>query len=105
MLTKAWLDEADGDNKTTIFVHIAAQQAPSSSNPYGVFRLDFCGKPADGSQSACMMNGFLDAGSSGISYFETEARDNGTSVKALRLNASGSDTGSGRLSLQEGSSS
>lgn len=102
MLTKAWLDESDGENKTTIFVHIAAQQAPSTGNPYGVFRLDFCGKPADGNQSACMMNGFLDAGSNGISYFEQESRDNGTSVKALRLNASGSDTGSGRLSLQEG---
>jgi hypothetical protein len=104
MITKAWLDEADGEQKTTIFVHIAAQQAPSTSNPYGVFRLDFCGKAEGQSQTACMMNGFLDAGSNGISYFEQESRDNGTSVKALRLNASGSDTGSGKLSLQEGGS-
>ena len=33
-----------------------ASAAPSSSNPYGVFRVDYCGK---GDVGPCMMRGFL----------------------------------------------
>ncbi|MDB6060537.1 MAG: hypothetical protein JWM78_640 [Verrucomicrobiaceae bacterium] len=100
MMTKAWLDESDEDKQTTIFVHIAASQAPTTGNQYGIFRLDYCGKEA-GDSGACKMNGLLDAGANGLSYFENEEGDHGVSTKALRLNASSNDSGTGALSLNE----
>jgi hypothetical protein len=98
MRARTWIDEKQEDFAATIFVNISASEAPSDSNPYGVFRLDYCGK---GSEGPCMMNGYLDGSAEGISYFEIEGGEHG-STKALRLTHSGADSGAGRLSYQQG---
>lgn len=98
MRVKTWIDEKERDFSATIFVNISASEAPSTSNPYGVFRLDYCGKGGDG---PCMMNGYLDGSAEGISYFEIEGGGGHSSTKALRLTNSGADSGAGSLSYQE----
>ena len=97
MLASIWLDEDSEDFAATIFVRLSATQAPTAANPYGLFRVDYCGK-GEG-MSSCMMNGYLESASDGIRYYEDEEGDQGTNSKALRLNASGTDAGSGRLQM------
>lgn len=99
MLVKIWLNETSDEQASTIFVHISATEAPSVGNPYGQFRLDFCGKAADGSGS-CMMQGFLQGSNGGLNYYQNEQRDgNGSSTVALRLSSVGTTSGSGRLDM------
>ncbi|HEV8315390.1 MAG TPA: hypothetical protein VGQ23_20195 [Burkholderiaceae bacterium] len=101
MRVKSWLDLKEQDFNATIFINISATQAPSASNPYGVFRMDYCGK---GDLSApCMMRGYLDGSADGISYFEIEGGGGGGGgTKALRLTTSGTDSGAGKLQMSEG---
>jgi hypothetical protein len=99
MRVKTWIDEKEQDFSATIFVNISASEAPSTANPYGVFRLDYCGK---GSEGPCMMNGYLDGSAEGISYFEIEGGGEHSSTKALRLTNGSADSGAGRLSYQDG---
>ena len=94
MIAKVWIDEEDEGEHMQILVHVAAEEAPSTANPYGIFRVDYCGSP-DG--ASCMMSGFLDGSDSGIRYYENEG--DGGSTKALRLNATGTTAGSGRLQI------
>lgn len=96
MIGKIWLDENGGGQQATIFVHAAATAAPSAADPYGTFRVDFCGK-APG--NACMFNGFLDVGSSGLSFYEVESDNGGNRSKAMTLNANGTTSGSGKMSI------
>jgi hypothetical protein len=99
MLVNIWIDDSSDGQASLIFVHTAATAAPTSTNPYGIFHLDFCGKDASNLNSACMMNGYLDGSSNGLSYYQEENRDNGISTTALRLNASSTDAGKGRLNM------
>src|SRR3990172_6658655 len=55
MIVKTWVDENQEGNQMTIFVHTSATQAPSATNPQGIFRMDFCGKAAGG--NSCAFNG------------------------------------------------
>ena len=95
MLASVWIDEDEADFAATIFVRVSATQAPSAANPYGIFRVDYCGK-GEG-MASCMMNGYLESAQDGIRYFENEQGDDGAVTKALRLNATGTTAGSGRL--------
>lgn len=99
MITKVWLDEDQDGQSATIFVHVSATEAPSDNNPYGQFRLDFCGK-GQGMQS-CMMQGYLQGSSGALSYYQHEQRDFGSSTVALRLTSVGTTTGSGKMSMDE----
>jgi hypothetical protein len=99
MQVNIWVDERDADQNSTIFVHTAATQAPTDANPYGQFRLDYCGRP-EGS-SSCAMNGYLEGAASGISNFEIETRDGQSQTKALRLSAATTTSGSGRMQADE----
>jgi len=102
MIVKAWIAMDDGA-PMTIFVHISATESPSTTNPYGAFRLDFCGKQA-GATGACMMNGFMQGGSGVLSYYQTETAGGGGSgprTTALQLTSVGTSTGSGSLSMQQ----
>jgi hypothetical protein len=103
MRVRTWIDMAEKDFAATIFVNISASQAPSASNPYGVFRLDYCGRATG--IGACLMNGFLQGSTTGIDYYETEGggMGGGTRTTALRLTKSGADAGAGALSMSEGS--
>jgi hypothetical protein len=97
MRVRTWLNEQDGDFSATIFVNISASEAPSQGNPYGVFRLDYCGKPDSG---PCQMQGYLEGSAAGISYFELEQGDHGPQSKALHLQTDG-DSGQGVLQMNE----
>lgn len=108
MISKIWLTQEEEGHVTTIDVHVSATQAPSTANPYGAFRLDYCGKRAD-TTGACRMNGYLEGSDTGIRYFETETRDDGNGLEtrstALRLNASGTTSGTGRMQIDDGNGS
>jgi len=99
MIVKAWLEENSDDVAMTIHVRISATAPPTATNPYGEFRLDFCGR-AEGFPN-CMMNGYLEGTSTGLNYFESETEDNGPRTVALRLNASGTTTGSGHMQFAD----
>ncbi len=100
MRVKAWIDEVEKDFSATIFVNISASAAPSTANPYGIFRFDYCGK---GDVGPCTMNGFLEGSATGIDYLERESGDGGgtPNVKALRLTTSGTDSGAGMLQTND----
>lgn len=95
MVIKAWVSISAGNGTpATVYARVTATEAPSTSNPYGVFRMDYCGKtPA---LPGCIFNGFIDASASGIQYFEREAVPGQSRDRALKLNRSG-ETGSGAL--------
>ncbi|HMC17330.1 MAG TPA: hypothetical protein VKI18_16970, partial [Albitalea sp.] len=106
MHVKTWLDMSEKDMAATIFLNISASEAPSAGNPYGVFRLDYCGRANAGSPAGCMMNGYLDGSAGGISYYETSMEHGGNqgpsvSTTALRLSAASGDTGSGALQMSQ----
>ena len=101
MRVKTWVDMSEKDFPVTIFLNTSATEAPSAANPYGVFRIDYCGR---GSTGPCMMNGFLDGSSGGISYYETESGGGGgggTNTTALRMTTVGTDGGSGALQMSQ----
>jgi len=100
MRTRTWITDTFDGIESTIFVNVSASAAPSSSNPYGVFRVDYCGKGAVG---PCMMRGFLQGSASGIDYFEIEGGNGmgGGGTKALTLTTSGTDVGAGRMQMNE----
>ena len=101
MRVRTWVEESEEGFNATIFVNTVATEAPSETNPYGVFRLDYCGR---GESGPCMMRGFLEGSSSGISYFEVESGGGGgggSQTKALRLTTSGADSGAGMLQMDE----
>ena len=104
MIAKIWLLESEGGQDKTIFVRTSASEAPTTGNPYGIFRLDFCGH--GGSAPGCLMNGFLQGGADGIQYFQTENRNDNntpqTQTVALKLNAVGTTSGSGSMQLSDG---
>lgn len=104
MIAKIWIDDVNEGQKSTIFVRTSATQAPTATNPYGIFRVDFCGLATDAqtgqSTPGCMMQGYLEGAADGLSYYQQE---NGDSTTALRLNATNTDSGSGRLSRIESS--
>lgn len=99
MLVKTWLDESEEGQQMTIFVHTSASEAPSASNPNGVFRLDFCGQPNGG--NACMFNGYVDADAGGVSYYEEGSFPEGDRTVALSLTKSGEDAGSGAMAIDD----
>lgn len=97
MIGKVWVDENSEGQQMTIFVHASATDAPTSTNPYGTFRMDFCGKASGG--SSCAFSGFIDAGSTGLSYYETGSMGGGSRMIALTLNADGTTSGTGKMSI------
>jgi hypothetical protein len=101
MRARIWIEQNEQDVQATIFVNTSATEAPSTATPYGVFRLDFCGR-AD-VQPGCMMRGYLDGSSSGLSYYEQEDNEQEQKTVALRLSSVGTGSGSGRLQLDQGS--
>ncbi len=98
MISRIWLDEENDGEQSTIFVRVSATEAPSATNAYGKFRLDYCGTGTDG--TGCAMNGYLEGSDAGMRYFENERADDGQpSIKAVQLNASGTTSGTGRMSV------
>ena len=99
MIGKVWVDQNQSGQQMTIFAHASVSDAPTTTNPYGTFRLDYCGAPASG--GSCMFNGFIDASSSGLSYYETGSQGGGSRTIAMTLNANGTTSGNGKMSIDE----
>lgn len=98
MRVKVWVDEEEDGHETTIFVNVSATEAPTNANPYGLFRLDFCGK-ADEMPTTCMMQGFLQGSNGALDFYQNEQGGEGSSIVALRLTSVGTSSGSGRLDM------
>jgi hypothetical protein len=96
MIAKVWVDE---DEEGTIFARLSATQPPSETNPYGQFRLDFCGK--GGPFPDCMMRGYLEATETGLSFYENEGGGPEGHMVALRLSTTGTGSGSGRMQMDD----
>jgi hypothetical protein len=104
MLSKIWINQVEDGETMTIFVRTSASAAPTVGNPYGVFRLDFCGHPDAISSPLCMMRGYVDAQAGSLSFYQEESGDGGgdrSSTTALQLTSVGTGTGSGKLSRTE----
>jgi hypothetical protein len=96
MRARIWLDDPESDS-AAIFINLTASAAPTLANPYGIFRVDYCGN----FEGDCIFNGFLDGSASGVTYFEREQGDGGGGTKALRMTATSTTSGSGRLHLED----
>lgn len=84
MLVKVWVD----GKGQTMPVYATATEAPSTTNPYGVFGMNFCAGPACANQK-----GFINATASGLTFYASEYQDaTHQSEIQLKLNATGSGT-------------
>ena len=99
MRARVWIDDPESAG-ATIFVNVSASAPPSAGNPYGQFRVDYCGQ--DGVDPTCLSNGYLEGAPSGISYYEREQGNGGGGTKALRMTATSTTSGAGRLFISEG---
>ena len=82
MRARIWIDDPEAPDAVD-HVNLSATSAPTASNPYGAFRLDYCGN-MEGTPG-CAFNGFLEGTAGGVSYFEREQGDGGGGTKALRM--------------------
>jgi len=104
MLVSAWISIDQEGTPVTIFAHLSATAAPSATDPYGAFRLDYCGQPASGGGGSCLMNGYMQAGSGTLAYYETDSGGGGGSqVTALALSSVGTASGSGSVNVTQSS--
>jgi hypothetical protein len=101
MRARIWIDMNDENAQGTIFVNSSVSAAPDVATPYGIFRLDFCGR--SDSQPGCLMRGYIDGASNGLSYYEEEDNEHEQKTVALRLSSAGTTSGSGRMQLDESS--
>lgn len=99
MIVSAWISINQQGTPVTVYAHISATEAPSADNPYGAFRLDYCGKAASG---GCLMNGYMQAGNSTLTYYEADqGGGNGSQVTALALSSVGTSSGSGSVDVTQ----
>ena len=99
MRARIWLDDPESAG-AAIFVNVSASAPPTDANPYGEFRLDYCGRVD--SDPSCVFEGFLEGTPSGIGYFEHEQGQGGSGNKALRMTASSATSGAGTLNISDG---
>lgn len=103
MLVSAWISINQDQTPVTVYAHISATVAPSASDPYGTFRLDYCGKASPG--GSCLMNGYMQAGNGTLSYYEVDAGGGGggggNQTTALQLTSIGTSSGSGSLNAPD----
>jgi hypothetical protein len=102
MRARIWLDDPESEG-AAIFVNMSASSPPTASNPYGVFRVDYCGN-MEGTPG-CAFNGYLNGTASGVSYFEHEQGDGGGGTKALRMTTTSTTSGAGSLHMDDGNNS
>src|SRR5450631_4623245 len=95
MLGKVWLSMSEQGNPVDVFIHLSATESPSSTQPYGLFRLDYLGKK----NGVVGFNGFIDSQASSISQFETGNNSNNT---AMALSASSTTAGAGTITTVGG---
>lgn len=97
MIGKVWLSFTSDGGVANVYAYLSATQSPSGTSPYGVFRLDYIGMK--GGQAG--FNGFVDAQPTSISQYETGSNSNNS---AMTLNATSTNSGSGTIQANGGSS-
>jgi len=97
MNVKVWINQPR--NNSTIKAYASATQAPSATNPYGLFRLDYAQTGGNAG------NGYINATSSGLDFFQFDTGNWGsgpaTSTLQLKLNAGANTQSSGSGSLKQ----
>jgi hypothetical protein len=103
MIAKVWVHDSEQDHQAIIYAHVSASAAPTTDNPYGQFRLDFCGKAVGVTTGSCKMQGYLQGASGGLSFYQTDSNgQGGTETVALQLTAAGTTSGSGSMQMSDG---
>lgn len=94
MLANAWVDDSHAGG--TIYAHVSATQAPSATQPYGLFRVDYCGVP---NGTTCAMKGYVDVtAAGGLKFFSYEPWMPGVAATSqLQLNGASATAGSGSM--------
>ena len=95
MLGKVWLSMSEEGKAVDVFIHLSATESPSSTQPYGLFRLDYLGKK----NGMAGFNGFVDSQASSISQYETGSNSNNT---AMALAATSTTSGAGTITTMGG---
>ncbi len=95
MLGKVWLSMSEEGKAVDVFIHLSATESPSSTQPYGLFRLDYLGKK----NGMVGFNGFVDSQASSISQYETGSNSNNT---AMALAATSTTSGAGTITAMGG---
>jgi hypothetical protein len=90
MLGKVWLSMSEEGKAVDVFIHLSATESPSSTQPYGLFRLDYLGKK----NGVIGFNGFVDSQANSISQYEIGSNSNNT---AMALSATSTTAGAGTI--------
>jgi len=97
MNVKVWINQPR--NNSTIKAYASATQAPSASNPYGLFRMDYTQTGGNAGK------GYINATSSGLDFFQYDTGNWGsgpaTSTLQLKLNAGTNTQSAGSGSLKQ----
>jgi hypothetical protein len=102
MVVRVWVPEDMDGTQATIYVRAEAASAPTANNPYGDFRMDFCGRIDDMFNIGCVMKGFIDASAQGLTFFQQEGGfGEHAKTTALQMTSAGAGNGSGRLYIRE----
>jgi len=99
MRVKAWIHSEDNGQASTIHANVSAVQAPSQSNPYGEFRLDFCG--AENGSTQCQFQGYLAGSSNGVEFVERGQSGPDASMRRVYLTRDGENAGAGAIESDE----
>lgn len=93
MLVKIWLTFMEQGTPQNIKAYASASEAPTATLPYGVFRMDYCGDITN----CAVDQGYINATTSGLSFYSTYNHGPDSGSTALQLNASSSVAGSGAI--------
>lgn len=106
MRVRGWMESTSDGGSEAISVNISVDSPPTTSNPYGEFRMDYKGVKATGGATLESMRGFLVGSPTGIQWAERETGGGGGGGgpvgKRLYLTKGPADTGAGALSRAEG---
>lgn len=98
MIARVWFENEEQGQTIDIHIHLTVAQGPTSSNPFGVFTMNYCGRDPSGMITGCIFKGRLAATSTGLSFYEEEATGGSPNTTQLLLSNTGtSDTGAGAI--------
>ncbi|MEZ5726961.1 MAG: hypothetical protein R3E48_02515 [Burkholderiaceae bacterium] len=95
MQAKVWLEEQQDGGSFDIYVRTRVEAAPSASERYGRFRLDYGAPNPQG--GAPVFQGFLLSDADGVSFVERERKGATPRMTQLKLTPLGTEQGEGAL--------
>ncbi len=98
MIARVWFENEEDGQTIDIHIHVSVTQGPTSSNPFGVFTMNYCGRDPSGMIAGCIFRGRLAATSGGLSFYEEQSTGGPPDTTQLLLsNTGGTDTGAGAI--------